>query len=214
MVYPISRGAAVAMAALVETLILSQYFHATQISFIGWLGIAGVVCGVVLIGLQFTNYAIVWRGGKLHLEKPTYTAMKAQQGPSDDLERDIDLVELSSASSGSDSGKNSAPQSEDQSLRGSIDVNSGNECESRRRSVPVETSVDLEPAALVSSTVESVGPVEQPKGLRLQIVLYSLLVGALIAVYTGAPHACRMLYHLYIQLSITYAWELARIGTR
>jgi hypothetical protein len=68
-VYPIGRGSAVAISAVVEAFFLSSYFPAQIISFNGWVGILGVSIGVILIGVKFNNLAIVYKNGSFQFER-------------------------------------------------------------------------------------------------------------------------------------------------
>lgn len=69
-VYPVARGSAVAFTAVLDVLLLAPLLGHPPISRLGWLGIGGVVLGVLLVGIKLTPHVLAWRGGSLVVEVP------------------------------------------------------------------------------------------------------------------------------------------------
>jgi len=57
-VYPVGRGSAVAFTAFFDVLFLGRYLGQPPVTPLGWLGIAGVVLGVALIGFRVSATSI------------------------------------------------------------------------------------------------------------------------------------------------------------
>lgn len=69
-VYPVGRGSAVAFTALLDTLVLAPMLGQPPISAQGWAGIAGVVLGVMLVGVRLNPHVLLWRNGSVVVEVP------------------------------------------------------------------------------------------------------------------------------------------------